>query len=89
MAVEKMYIWRVADGKIVERRESGMTSMATGPVRSNNRWRRRFALRRSQGRASHLDAARPHQSTSPATTPFEGDALPKQLTPSSQPSKAI
>jgi hypothetical protein len=47
---------------------------ATGTVRSNNRRRRRFALRRSQGRASHLDADRPDQSTSPATTPFEGDA---------------
>jgi hypothetical protein len=35
---------------------------------------RRFALRRSQGRASNLDAARTDQSTSPATTPFEGDA---------------
>ena len=27
-----------------------------------------------RSRASHLDAARPDQSTSPATTPFEGDA---------------
>ena len=46
------YTWLVRCGK------------ATGTDRSNSGGRR-FAMRLSQGRASHLDAARPDQSTSP------------------------
>ena len=42
-----------------------------------------------RARDCHLDAARPDQSTSPATTPFERDACRRSSLRSSQPPEAI